>query len=106
MGLFQIFVEKNKQTYAILDTKWKIINQSATKDNYYIKQSDMYQLYAYGTKYDNQPELYLLYPENSNFTKELDFFEYYVDELKLRVIPIPLTGKVEDIKILTQTLFN
>lgn len=99
-------IEKNKQTYAILDTKWKIINQNSTKDNYCIKQADMYQLYAYGTKYDNQPELFLLYPENSNFTQELDSFEYFVGKLKLRVIPVPVTGKIEDIKMLTQELFN
>jgi len=99
-------IEKDKQTYAILDTKWKIINQNATKENYFIKQSDLYQLYAYGTKYDNHPELFLLYPRNSNFTQELDSFEYFIDELKLRVIPVPVTGRVEDMKILTQTLFN
>ncbi len=99
-------IEEGNKTLAILDTKWKILNQNATKENYFIKQSDMYQLYAYGTKYKDDPDLYLLYPQNSDFTQELDPFEYYVDKLKLRVLPVPLTGNIEDMRTLIQTIFN
>lgn len=41
----------------IADTKWKIIKNE--KD---ISQQDMYQLYAYGTKYIDCKKLYLIYP--------------------------------------------
>ena len=36
----------------IFDTKWKLLDESKEKKNYNISQSDMYQLYAYGKKYD------------------------------------------------------
>jgi len=45
----------------IADTKWKIIKSE--KD---ILQADMYQLYAYGTKYTDCKKLYLIYPYNNN----------------------------------------
>jgi 5-methylcytosine-specific restriction enzyme subunit McrC len=35
----------------VADTKWKIINQNLPSANYNISQSDMYQLFAYGKKY-------------------------------------------------------
>lgn len=74
----------------IIDTKWKLINSHDNRKNYGISQSDMYQLYAYGKKYqathNKTPHLVLLYPENENFHKQLDNFEYDGD-LKLYVIP-------------------
>lgn len=47
----------NGDEQLIADTKWKII-----KDERDISQQDMYQLYAYGTKYINCTKLYLIYP--------------------------------------------
>ena len=44
----------------IIDTKWKILSQE--KSNNGVSQADMYQLYAYGTKYTNCKNLYLVYP--------------------------------------------
>ncbi|SFV50684.1 McrBC 5-methylcytosine restriction system component [hydrothermal vent metagenome] len=52
----------NEDEQLIADTKWKII-----KDEKDISQSDMYQLYAYGTKYQNCSKLYLIYPYNGRF---------------------------------------
>lgn len=49
-------VNKNDEQL-IADTKWKII-----KDEKDISQQDMYQLYAYGTKYTECKKLYLIYP--------------------------------------------
>jgi len=51
----------NEDEQLIADTKWKII-----KDEKDISQSDMYQLYAYGTKYIECSKLYLIYPYGSN----------------------------------------
>lgn len=51
----------NADEQLIADTKWKIIKNE--KD---ISQSDMYQLYAYGTKYDKCEMLYLIYPYDEN----------------------------------------
>ena len=46
----------------IVDTKWKILSEN--KSNQGISQSDMYQLYAYGTKYQSCENLYLIYPKD------------------------------------------
>lgn len=57
------FVYKEKGIgLVVADTKWKILNDNP-KENYGISQSDMYQLYAYGTKYEECQQLYLIYPE-------------------------------------------
>ena len=77
----------------IIDTKWKLINQYAERSNYYIKQPDMYQLYAYGKKYTvkTSPLLILLYPKNENFTHMIKPFNYE-GNLKLLVVPFDLSG--------------
>lgn len=51
----------NGEEQLIADTKWKII-----KDEKDITQQDMYQLYAYGTKYTDCKKLYLIYPYDNN----------------------------------------
>lgn len=44
----------------IADTKWKLLSEDKTHQG--ISQADMYQLYAYGTKYKECKNLYLIYP--------------------------------------------
>ena len=44
----------------IADTKWKILSEE--KNYKGVAQSDMYQLYAYGTKYKDCRYMYLIYP--------------------------------------------
>ena len=83
----------------IFDTKWKLLDESKEKKNYNISQSDMYQLYAYGKKYDlknglpTEPKLVLLYPSNPNFQKPLDDF-IYEGELILSVLPFNLKNSL------------
>ena len=77
----------------VIDTKWKLLDESAERRNYHISQADMYQLYAYGKKYTTQeqePRLVLLYPSNPKFTNKLDHFIYEGD-LKLEVVPFDFT---------------
>lgn len=54
-------VINDKDEQLIADTKWKIVKSE--KD---ISQADMYQLYAYGTKYIDCKKLYLIYPYDNN----------------------------------------
>ena len=64
----------------IADTKWKIIRQD-NKENerkYKISQADLYQLYAYGKKYECG-ELYLIYPKIDGAKQESMKFEYEKD---------------------------
>ena len=59
----------------------------------------MYQLYAYGKKYDikngfpTEPKLVLIYPSNPNFLKPLDDF-IYEGELILSVVPFNLKNSL------------
>ena len=65
---------------------------NSSEHHYGISQSDMYQLYAYGKRYQrsgaNHIGLYLLYPANQEFQKDLDF--YYEEGLSLKVRPVNL----------------
>jgi len=54
----------------IADTKWKIISSSND-----ISQADLYQLYAYGKKY-NCGKLYLIYPRISGVDQKAMKFRY------------------------------
>lgn len=55
-------VIKNDTRTIVLDTKWKILDNTP-KYNYGISQADMYQMYAYAKKY-NTNEVWLLYPKS------------------------------------------
>jgi 5-methylcytosine-specific restriction enzyme subunit McrC len=87
------------QEQIIIDTKWKLIDESNEKFNYNISQSDMYQLYAYGKKYSlynsfkYEPKLVLLYPSNPKFLKPLDEF-IYEGELLMHVIPFDIKNSL------------
>ena len=81
------------------NTKWKILKDN--KNGKLIQQSDLYQMYAYGRKYLKglgEPILYLIYPMNQEFSKELSPF-YYEKEgdfwLKLFAYPFDLRGNYE-----------
>ena len=64
-----IFLRHQKRNY-MADTKWKIIK---SKDD--ISQADLYQLYAYGKKY-NCGKLYLIYPKIYGTQLEFPEFRY------------------------------
>jgi len=96
-----IVMEKNDEII-VLDTKWKLIDQNQPKNNYLISQSDMYQLFAYGKKYErsrNTIKLVLIYPHTTNFLIPLNNFEYsnYPDEkdLHLSALPFNIVGSFE-----------
>lgn len=90
-----VATNQDSQEQIIIDTKWKLLDETKENSNYNISQSDMYQLYAYGKKYGinntytNEPKLVLLYPENPKFQKPLDDFIYEGD-LILSVIPFDI----------------
>ena len=45
-----MFIEMGATRW-MLDTKWKLLDLADRKSNYGLKQSDFYQLFAYGNKY-------------------------------------------------------
>ncbi|MGJ0344266.1 McrC family protein [Aliarcobacter cryaerophilus] len=67
----------------IADTKWKILSEDKAYNG--VSQADMYQLYAYGTKYDNCEKIYLIYPFDELFIK--NSYNYFKNkELKLDIL--------------------
>ncbi|WP_459825031.1 McrC family protein [Campylobacter concisus] len=73
-----IFLRYKNQNY-IADTKWKIVK---SRDD--ISQADLYQLYAYGKKY-NCGRLYLIYPKIDGVKQESMGFKYD-DEMRLEIL--------------------
>jgi 5-methylcytosine-specific restriction enzyme subunit McrC len=76
----------------VMDTKWKLLDQQAsnTNDKYGISQSDLYQLFAYGHKYQNgSGHMMLIYPAHNGFTAPLPRFRFS-DDLMLWVVPFCL----------------
>lgn len=80
---------KNANIQQVMDTKWKLINQTAntTERKYDLSQPDFYQLYAYGHKYqDGKGDMMLIYPRHSLFSTPLPCFN--LDQgLRLWVVP-------------------
>ena len=73
-------VLKNKDgNIIILDTKWKrLVNNYSV--NYNIAQQDMYQMFAYGHKYDCQ-NIWLIYPR----IEEMDgIIQQFISEYKYK----------------------
>lgn len=90
----------------IIDTKWKNLDSSMPDKNYLIDIKDMYQLYAYGQKYqlgdsyllDVVPKLVLIYPYTDKFYERLDPFIYeeIKDKYGLKLVVFPF--RLEDDK--------
>ena len=74
-----IVLERNGRKI-IVDTKWKRL--SADKNvNFGITQSDMYQMYAYHTRYQGVVQVILLYP----LFDRLEIEDYVIQEQSVRV---------------------
>ncbi|GAB3956039.1 McrC family protein [Spirosoma harenae] len=92
-------VIRHKDQIFVLDMKWKQIIGSESEGSsrmttYGIDQADLYQLYAYGKKY-NADNLFLVYPANETFRQPLDVFTYDVNT-RLHVVPFDVTKSLSD----------
>ena len=82
----------------VMDTKWKLLDERASGSDvdgkYKISQSDLYQLFAYGHKYQcGKGHMMLIYPKHENFNLPLPVFSYS-NELHLWVVPFDLENDV------------
>ena len=79
----------------VLDTKWKLLDQSNTANNYALSQADFYQLHAYGHNYlEGQGDVVLIYPKTDTFNQALPVFTFPKSpELRLWVLPFCLESK-------------
>jgi len=77
-----IVIDKGR---VIADTKWKILSREKTRQG--ISGSDLYQMYAYGTKYNQCETLYLIYPKDNDLdVNEYDYFKNDIVSLKLKIL--------------------
>ena len=81
--LFQLKPDIVIDDSVVLDTKWKVLD--SRKSNYNISQSDLYQLYAYGKKY-NSTNMYLIYPKSKYFQQTMQEPFKYDDTLNLHIL--------------------
>ena len=94
-----ILIRHNGQTM-VFDTKWKQINgpdesgKTPESGNYGIEQADLYQLYAYGKKYEAD-NLFLVYPANPTFRQPLAVFGYDATT-RLHVVPFDVANSLSN----------
>ena len=88
----------------IADTKWKIIRQdiNESEKKYKISQADLYQLYAYGKKYECG-ELYLIYPKIDGAKQEIMKFKYEKD-MQLEILYFDLENDSYNDKLIKNLL--
>lgn len=86
----------------VMDTKWKLIDQSDRGGRYGLKDSDIQQMFAYSHYYlEHKSEVILVYPyRKGKFDHPLDDFLFRDTMVaKLRVVPFNL-DEPESFKIL------
>ncbi|MFN4147732.1 MAG: McrC family protein [Runella sp.] len=89
----------------VFDMKWKCLDPQLP--NYGISQGDLYQLYAYGKKY-NATALFLIYPAHATFQAPLPPF-LYDKQMTLHVLPFeinnPWSVEIEKIRSYLGSIF-
>ena len=90
------------ETEFILDTKWKRISGEGS-GKHGISQADMYQLFAYGKKYDCE-QVALIYPQTEQFQEML--YYKFDDELFLSCFPFDVTRPQHSVKEILDHLQN
>jgi|GEM_PF-866277 len=95
-------VRRQPGRVTVLDTKWKWLDPGKATGTYGLDPGDLYQLYAYGRKYEAD-ELVLIYPAHEGFREPLPRLQYE-PTLGLRVVPFdlsrPLAEEVRKILLL------
>lgn len=103
-----IVVLQNDSERLIIDTKWKFIN--ASKNRHGVKREDLFQMYAYLTRYEKVSTVILLYPHQQAIAKQSSevLESWYLEETveiqqkqKIRVYSINLSSErrvIEDLQ--------
>lgn len=102
-----IVIEKEGMEKIIIDTKWKRINSNYNRHG--VKREDLYQMYAYLTRYKDAETVILLYPYNTSINIEnREYLEsWYLDDMsdkKIRVYTIDLSEESKTINELKMLL--
>ena len=98
-----IVIEKNGIERVIIDTKWKSVESKFNRHG--VKREDLYQMYAYLTRYKNASTVILLYPYNERIEGEDgEYLEsWYLEDdqhKRIRVYAVNLENEKETLKSL------
>lgn len=98
-----IVIEKNGIESVIIDTKWKSVESKFNRHG--VKREDLYQMYAYLTRYKNARTVILIYPYNERIEGEDgEYLEsWYLEDdqhKRLRVYAVNLENEKETLKSL------
>ncbi len=98
-----IVIEKNGIERIIIDTKWKSVSSKFNRHG--VKREDLYQMYAYLTRYKDAKTVILLYPYNESIDgEEGEYLEsWYLDEeehKRVRAYAVNLENEKETLKSL------
>ena len=85
----------------ILDAKWKNIDGFGDDARHGIDQADMYQLYAYGKRYQCDA-VALVYPRSGRFPSELRY--RFFDGLPLICLPFDVTKPKDSVDLSLRSL--
>ena len=96
-----ISLRKGAHVAFILDAKWKRIDASADAPKHGIDQADMYQLYAYGKRYECDA-VALVYPQTGTFTTKLRY--RFDDDLTLLCLPFDVASPQKSVESSMQLL--
>ncbi len=102
-----IVIERNGIECIIIDTKWKKI--SDTFNRYGVKREDLYQMYAYLTRYPNVKTVILLYPFNEEIKRtEKRYLQSWMlsdnQDKKIRVYAVKLDNERVTMESLNQII--
>lgn len=83
-----IVIKKDGIEKVIIDTKWKRLNSSYNRNG--VKREDMYQMYAYLTRYKSVEKVILLYPWNEeiNMLSGNCISKWHIEENKNKIIEV------------------
>ena len=113
-GIFQlrpdVVIEIDGKETIIIDTKWKRISNKYNRHG--VKRDDLYQMYAYITRYQYVKNVILLYPYNSNvYFREDSYCESWSlednKEKKIKVYAVDLKSEeatIDNLKLIIQNL--
>lgn len=97
-------IKKEKEDNIIIaDTKWKILSKDKIHQG--VNQSDMYQLYAYGTKYEACKQMYLIYPKDKK-VEEKEYNYYENGKLQLKIVFFDVQNKKFEDKNLEKEIIS
>lgn len=68
-----VAIYEKRRMVCLLDTKWKALDLSKPHEG--VRQSDMYQMYAYGKEY-GVPVVILLYPRHGDLERQVARYRY------------------------------